>query len=290
MLLARRLAKHKSGLSRGAPEFFNTLLMKNPFEDLRNGVVLAELGGHGDGHYCARHGAGGALVVLGTYIVDPSDDVPYPRPFVFKPGRNHYDHYLKEHIRAARESQAKVGVSVVSIDMKDTLEFLRSAEEAGADYASYCAHSVMEMFTSRNLSSALCRRDQWSHLRKWARAILETVHIPVIFKIGIETTAEEAIGAVEVLVDSGVPAIHINVERTCPGSEELAILPILKARCPCLICGGGISDIEGAWRVLDEGADAVAIGTAAMKDPRLIGRIQKALRDRTTEWENPPHR
>jgi hypothetical protein len=54
---------------------------------LKNGVVLAELGGYGDGPYCARHGAGAALVMLGTYIVDAGSDVPYPSHFVFKPGR-----------------------------------------------------------------------------------------------------------------------------------------------------------------------------------------------------------
>ena len=40
--------------------------MDYSFEDLGNGVVLAELGGHGDGPYCAKHGRGAALVILGT--------------------------------------------------------------------------------------------------------------------------------------------------------------------------------------------------------------------------------
>lgn len=41
------------------------------YAELKNGVVLAELGGYGDGPYCAKHGAGTALVMMGTYIVDP---------------------------------------------------------------------------------------------------------------------------------------------------------------------------------------------------------------------------
>jgi dihydroorotate dehydrogenase len=49
-----------------------------------------------------------------------------------------------------------------------------------------------------------------------------------------------------------------------------------------LIAGGGIQNIDDARRVLDTGADAVAIGTAGMKDPGLCGSIQKALRQRET--------
>ena len=44
--------------------------MQKDFDNLRNGVVLAELGGYGDGPYCAKHGLGAALVMMGTYIVD----------------------------------------------------------------------------------------------------------------------------------------------------------------------------------------------------------------------------
>lgn len=50
--------------------------MQRGFEDIRNGVVLAELGGYGNGPYCAKHGKGAALVMLGTYIIDPGDSVP----------------------------------------------------------------------------------------------------------------------------------------------------------------------------------------------------------------------
>ena len=46
----------------------------------------------------------------------------------------------------------------------------------------------------------------------------------------------------------------------------------------CLIAGGGIKDMEGARRVLEQGADAVAIGTAAMKEAALCGDIQKRLK------------
>ena len=81
--------------------------MGKPFEDLQNGVVLAELGGYGDGSYCAKYSAGAALVIMGTYVIDASDDVPYPASFVFKPGQSNYIEYLHEHIKAARGIGAK---------------------------------------------------------------------------------------------------------------------------------------------------------------------------------------
>jgi tRNA-dihydrouridine synthase len=251
--------------------------MNDQFEALRNGVVLAELGGHGDGPYCAQHGAGGALVVLGTYIVDPGENVPYPRHFVFKPGKRNYASYLNDHVAAARGSGAKVAVSIVTVEMKDTIEFLEACEDAGADYGSYCAYSGMEMFIRRGLSAALCERRNWQELRRWTSAMVKAVHIPIIIKMGLDEPQETA-DTIAVMADSGVPAVHICIHETSPGSEGLRSLPRLKGKCQCLIAGGGIADAAGARRVLDGGADAVAIATAAMKDPGLIGRIQKALR------------
>lgn len=46
---------------------------KNIYKQLQNGIVLAELGGHSDGKFCAVHGKDAALVMLGTYIVDKND-------------------------------------------------------------------------------------------------------------------------------------------------------------------------------------------------------------------------
>ena len=45
-----------------------------------------------------------------------------------------------------------------------------------------------------------------------------------------------------------------------------------------LIIGGGIKTPQEACRVIEAGADAVAIGTAAMQDPGLCGRMQAAIR------------
>jgi len=252
--------------------------MEKDFENLKNGIVLAELGGYGDGPYCARHGAGAALVMLGTYIVDPGDSVPYPADFVFKPGRSNYQAYLEHHIPAARASGARVGVSVVSVDLRDTVDFLQTARDAGADYASLCAHSPMEMFLQAGVSAALCYRRNWDALREWTDAILQAVDIPVIYKVGANDTPD-TIGAVGVIGAAGVPIIHINVEDSQEGSEGLAMVEKLRGKCAVLIAGGGVTDVEGARRILDAGADGVAIGAAAMKDPELCGAIQKMLKN-----------
>jgi len=251
--------------------------MARAFSDLQNGVVLAELGGHGDGPYCARHGAGAALVMLGTYIVDPGDAVPYPKHFVFKPGRRSYAAYLKEHVAAARASGAKVAVSAISVKLGDTVDFLQAAEEAGADYASLCAYSVMEMFVSHGLGAELCRRKNQARLKEWAGALARGVKIPVIFKIGL-TSVKETSSAMEIMQAAGVPIVHVCIGNSAPDSPGLRALAELKLKCDFLIAGGGIRDADGAKRVLNSGAAAVAIASAAMKDAALCGRIQAALR------------
>ena len=255
--------------------------MTRALPDLERGVVLAELGGHGDGPYCAKHAADAALAVMGTYIVDPGDDVPYPEDFVFKPDRSVYLPYLQEHVAAGRAGGAKIGVSVATVQLGHTLEFLAASEEAGADYASLCAHSPMEMFVNERLGEELCRSENAQLLEEWARAILGAVTIPVIFKIGL-TDPEDTLGAVDILADTGIPAVHINVVETHTGSQGLRFLNQLAGRCQCLIAGGGIRNLEDARRVLDTGANAVAIGTAAMEEPGLCGSIQKALRSGET--------
>jgi tRNA-dihydrouridine synthase len=251
--------------------------MTHAFDDLKNGVVLAELGGYGDGPYCGQHGAGAALVMLGTYIVDPGDSVPYPAHFVFKPGRRNYASYLREHVAAGRASGAKVGVSVISIELKDSVDFLVAAEEAGADYASLCAHSEMEMFIQKGLGQTLCHSQNGGLLNRWASAIAHAVNIPVIFKTGF-TQLDETATAVEAMAAAGVSIVHLNIESSDAQCAGLRAVGELTGKCGFLIAGGGITDVEDARRVLKAGAGAVAIGSAAMKDPALCGRIQSMLK------------
>jgi tRNA-dihydrouridine synthase len=243
---------------------------------LKNGVALAELGGYGDGPYCAKHGAGAALVVMGTYIVDASDRVPYPAGFVFKPGRENYAGYLRQHIAEARRSGAAVGVSVVSVRLEDSIDFLAAAEEAGADYVSLCLHSVMEMFVSRGLSSALLWRENWPRLREQVGACLAALRGPFIAKVGLSRMpdAEQAVGE---LVSAGVPIVHANVGTAASARGE-EVIRQLRKHGAFLMVSGGISKVEQARRALAAGADAVAVGTAAMENPGLCGQLQTALR------------
>ncbi len=216
------------------------------------------------------------MVVLGSYIVDAGEDIPYDPGFVFKPGRKNYGSYLKEHMAAARASGALVAVSVCTVGLEDTIDFLSAAEEAGADAVSYCAHSTMEMFLRENSSSALCRREHWGELQRWTKNLLTAFRVPVIFKIGLKDTAD-TFGAVEVMAEAGAFFVHINVGSTGPGSAGIKAVGQLKEKVPFLIAGGGIEDVEGAKRVLSAGADAVAVGTAAMKDAGFCGRVQAEL-------------
>ena len=245
--------------------------------DLTNSVTLAELGGYGDGPYCAKHGKGAGLVMMGTYIVDEGESVPYPSQFVFKAGKKHYEEYLARHVRLAGESGARVGVSVVSVRIEDTAEFLDCAQKAGAHYISLCAHSTMEMFVSRGVSSSLCLKENRHVLEHWAKALIGIAEVPLIFKVGLHDT-DDTLDAVDTIFDIGVPIVHINIGRCDQGSENLELLREMKEKGGHLIVGGGIKNVDDAGRVIEAGADSVAIGTAAMKDPDLCGRIQSMIR------------
>jgi tRNA-dihydrouridine synthase len=250
--------------------------MTEQWDTLRNGVVLAELGGLGDGPYCAVHGKGAALVTMGTYIVDPGDSIPYDAAFVFRTDQPCYQDYLRRHVAAAKECGAKVGVSVVSVDLTHTIEFLQSAEEAGADYLSLCLHSDMEMFVSAGMSSALLREENWPRLREHLSRCLAALGRPFIAKIGC-AGLPKAESAVAEITAAGVRLIHANVgaAATAQGRDTIRRL---RSHSEFLIAGGGVTSVEEARAALEAGADAVAIGTAAMHDPAFCGRLQASLR------------
>ena len=249
--------------------------MNEALASLRNGVALAELAGHGDGPYCAEYAAGAALAVLGTYIVDEGDSVPYPDHFVFKPGRANYEAYLREHVAAAQAGGAKVAVSVVSIDIDSSVDFLAAAEAAGADFGSWCVHSTMEMFTSQGLSSALLRRQNWPRLRERLDAHLSALTKPLIVKVRA-AASDDSLGAVGQFVEGGVEAVHVNV-GDATGEPGLRLTAQLSERVPFLIVGGRIKTADQARRAIEAGADMVAVASAAMADASLCGRLQREL-------------
>jgi tRNA-dihydrouridine synthase len=250
--------------------------MADGWDALRRGVALAELGGYGDGPYCAQHGRGAALVLLGTYVIDRGDDVPYAPSFVFKPDPEAYSPYLRQHVAVARQGGAAVGVSAVSVDADQMIDFLRAAEEAGADYVSACLHSTMPMFTEVGMSSALLRREHWPRLRQQMARCLDRLTRPFIVKVGFPTLpdAEEAVGE---MASVGVRAVHANVGDV-RSAEGRRLIRRLSRHGVFLIVSGGIRSPAEAEAALEAGAGAVAVGTAAMADATLCGRLQEALR------------
>jgi tRNA-dihydrouridine synthase len=249
---------------------------KKIYKDLQNGVVLAELGGYADGEFCSIHGKGSALVILGTYIVDKSDHINYPSKFVFKPGFKNYLPYLEKNILKAKESDAKVGVSVTSIDIENTLEFLEVSHKSGADYASFCAHSSIKMFMKNNVSSELLLKKNWDDLRRWISKILEKIKIPVIFKIGAFDNPD-VFDAIKIIKEEGIHILHINILSSKKSSNGLEFLRNLNKENILIIASGGVKDVNGALRIMDTGVNSVSIGSEAIKKPEICGIIQKLL-------------
>ncbi len=90
------------------------------------------------------------------------------------------------------------------------------------------------------------------------------------------TMHRDSIEAIEEMVSLGVELVHAHVPGAST-SDGAAVIRRLKECCPVLIVGGGIRTPDEAKRVLDAGADAISIASAAMDDPGLCGRIQKGI-------------
>jgi imidazole glycerol phosphate synthase subunit HisF len=128
----------------------------------------------------------------------------------------------------------------------------------------------MEMFTSVGLGMSIMDRGNTPLLKEWCTTIVKSVGIPLIIKMSMGQSAK-TMDAIKLMIDCGVPIFHVVAQ----GARDIGLLA---ETCPFLIVGGGIGTTDDARRALDAGADAVAIATAAMKNPALCGRIQGALR------------
>ena len=245
------------------------------FSDFKNRIVLSEMAGYTDGRFCAINGKDAALVMMGTYIISELPNINYPKNFIFKPDNRDYFDYLVKNISCAKKSGAKVGVSAVSINIKDSVDFLIAAEEAGADYASYCAHSIMDIFISNNTSSALLLKDNWPSLREAIRNMTDKIKIPIIFKIGAFDN-DNVLEAIDIIKEEGIDLIHINIgsEKKMEGYE---FLKKINRENLFIIAGGRVKNFNNARDIINSGADAVSIATASIKKPDLISSISSEM-------------
>lgn len=250
--------------------------MDKAFEDLRNGVVLSELGGYGNGIFCAQYAKGAALVIMGTYIIDSVRGIHYPPEFVFRP-KDNYKSYLEAHIKEAKISGAKVAVSVIGSELKDVIDFLTAAEESGADFVSLCAHSAMEMFTKQGLGYKLCMPENRDNLTRWVSEILSATNKPFIFKPG-SVWHDYIIESVSIAAQLGTPIVHANLGLAFE-PEAIETIGKLAQVLDFVIAGGGITGVDSARKVLKAGAGAVSVAKAAIQDRDFIGQLSKELRE-----------
>lgn len=250
--------------------------MAKAFEDLRNGVVLAELGGYGNGDFCLQYGRGAAIVIMGTYIIDSAKKIHYPQEFVLRPGGKNYQSYLNEHIKLAKKSGSKVAVSAIGSRVEDVIEFFVAAEAAGADFVSLCAHSAMEFFTKQGLGYKLCMPENHENLRMWLREILSATSKPLIFKPG-SVWHDYIVESVRIAAEMGTPIVHANLGLAFE-PQAIETIKQLSGIFDFVIAGGGITGAQSARAVLNAGAGAVSVAKAAMQDQSFIQQLSNELK------------
>ncbi|MDD5135010.1 MAG: HisA/HisF-related TIM barrel protein [Phycisphaerae bacterium] len=250
--------------------------MAKAFEELRNGVVLAELGGYGNGDFCLQYGRGAAVVVMGTYIIDSAEKIHYPQEFVFRPGSENYQSYLNEHIKLAKENGSKVAVSAIGSKVEDIIEFFLAAESAGADFVSLCAHSAMEMFTKQGLGYKLCMPENRENLKMWVSKIISATSKPLILKPG-SVWHDYIVESVRTAADMGTPIVHANLGLAFE-PQSIETIKRLSGIFDFVIAGGGITGAEDARTVLSAGAGAVSVAKTAIQDRNFIEQLSNELK------------
>ncbi|MBN1787155.1 MAG: hypothetical protein JW806_02035 [Sedimentisphaerales bacterium] len=250
--------------------------MTDNFDDLRNSVILSELGGYGNGIFCAQYAKGASVVMMGTYIIDSARNIHYPPEFIFRPGGN-YRSYFEAHIKEARLSGAKVAVSAIGSELKDVIDMLVTAEQCGADFISLCAHSAMELYTKQGLGYKLCMPENRDNLKRWISEILSATSKPLILKPG-SVWHDYIVESVSIAAQSGTPIVHANLGLAFE-PEAIATIGELSQIFDFVIAGGGITGIDGAKEVLEAGAGAVSVAKAAIQDVHFIEQLGRELKE-----------
>jgi imidazole glycerol phosphate synthase subunit HisF len=119
-------------------------------------------------------------------------------------------------------------------------------------------------------------KKNWDHLERLTGKLLKKLSVPLIFKIGAHDN-EDILPAFIFLKELGIKIFHINITSCLQDSRGMKFLDSLDKEEIFIIAGGGISDINGVKRILEQGADAAAIGNAAIRDPDIIRKIQSEL-------------
>ncbi len=92
-----------------------------------------------------------------------------------------------------------------------------------------------------------------------------------------EIEQDDPLGVIEYFTEQGADEIHVvdlnGARQGTPGNQDI-VEEILGSFSSCEIqVGGGIRSINTARKYLHQGASAVIVGTAAVKNPYLIGEM-----------------
>ena len=207
--------------------------------------------------------------------------------------------WLEKHLTRARVIVNVVGNAIE--DFSTVIRTLDSAPNVSAYELNVSCPNVkaggMEFGADRNTLAALV-----SAARQATRRPLFVKLSPTLQNIGDTAKAAVDAGADGITVVNTIPGLVIDIESRAPrlsfgtgGVSGPGLLPVgvlatwkvHQAVSAPIIGVGGISSADDALQYLLAGASLVAIGTAAMRDPSVPGRIVKELAAWCTKHHHP---
>jgi dihydroorotate dehydrogenase (NAD+) catalytic subunit len=277
--------------------------------DFQNPVLLAA-GTAGYGHELSEVMRLDALggIVTKAVSVEPRKGAPSPRVAEFESGMINavglanpgLEKVREEHIPwlATHLQRARVLVNVVGSRIEDFGEVVAGLEPVAGPHAFELNLSCpnvkaggLEFGADPSALTEVVRR-----ARAATKRPLFVKLSPTLADIGGAARIASDAGAEGISVVNTIPGLAIDVERrrpalgfgtggvSGPGLLPVGVLATWKVRkslgpAACIIGVGGISAADHVLQYLMAGASLVAIGTAALKDPRVPERVVADLAD-----------
>ncbi len=237
-------------------------------------VGLAALQGTTDGAFCREAGlAGAGFVTLGCMNIDKA---MIEASGVFHPREGEtVQSFLTREIEVAKCVGIPLLVNIHASSIDSVKESAQFCEKAGADIYELNAHCAAKKVMALDSGKALLQNT--SKLMEWVTAVRSVTNLPIVVKTWAKVADDIDLAAG--LRKAGADGMHMDLRLIRKMEDRLSFIYHLSRNTDFFLIGsGGITNGMEALEFLDAGLSSAAVGTAAVKKPKVVGQINNQLK------------
>ncbi len=255
---------------------------------LKNQAILSAMAGITNGNFCKTVAEAGArMVTLGGFNCD-KQTIEAGKKIIAR-GRREFEfefeemaEFIQRNVLTAKKGGALVSVNVRVSTIDSFIEVGKIIEDI-ADAIELNAHCRQPEIMSIGAGQKLLAKPK--HLEAFIKNAKKELKIPIIIKTRANVVDDLAIA--KIIFKAGADGIHIDAMKPGKPYADLEVVSKIsswkkdKKFKTILIGNNSVTDVDKALLMLQSGADAFSIARAAIKDPTVVGKIGKEVK----EWK-----